>query len=136
MKFFIDNNLPPAFAKGLDGFSRGANFPTESVVHLQDLFPANAKDHEWIPSLPKDENWIIISQDGFRKNDLEREAIRRSGHFVIVLSKQWSHHSYWDKAQNFVKWWPAILDFVRKTHGSGAVRIPWRFSGKFEQIKI
>ena len=136
MKFFIDNNLPPAFARGLDGFSHGVGLPEKSVVHLKDLFPQNTKDQDWIQSLAKEDSWVIISQDGFRKNDLEREAIRRSGLFVIVLSKQWSHQTYWNKAQNFVKWWPAILDFVEKTHGGGAVRIPWRFSGKFEQIKI
>lgn len=136
MKFFLDNNLPPAFALGLEGFSQGGGLSKGVVIHLRDRFPANTPDLEWIQTLTKEGGWVIISQDGFRKNDLERAAIRRSGLFIVVLSKQWTDHKYWDKAQNLVKWWPSLLAYIEKTQGAGAVRIPWRHNGKFEQVII
>ena len=41
MRFFVDNNLSPQLAKGLKAFG-------EDVVHLQEIFPENAEDPEWL----------------------------------------------------------------------------------------
>lgn len=42
MKFFIDNNLSPKLARGMQGFG-------EDVMHLKDEFQDDAKDIEWLP---------------------------------------------------------------------------------------
>ncbi|MFC4296643.1 hypothetical protein ACFO0J_01145 [Castellaniella hirudinis] len=134
MKFLFDNNLSPHFALALHELCQGAS--RYQIIPLGQKFPRNTPDHEWITALSVEGGWSIVSQDGFRKNDLEREALRKCGLAVFVLSKQWMDHTYWTKAQNLVKWWPAIEDYQARIQGGAAVRIPWRMTGRFEQIRL
>ena len=136
MKFFFDNNLSPGLAAGLDALCQGSVNPNR-VIHLKSKFPQNTSDHVWIKTLAEEGGWAIVSQDMFRKNDLEREAIRQCGLPVFALSKQWSSYPYWEKAHNLIRWWPAIEDYVLRVKGGAAVRVPWRYgSGRFEQIRL
>lgn len=107
-----------------------------SVIALRDKFLANTPDHEWIGTLALERNWTIVSQDKFIKNDLEKEAIRKSGLCLFMLSKQWSSHQYWDKCTNLVKWWPYILDQAHRIEGGAAFRVKWHMNKKFEQVKM
>lgn len=136
MKFFFDNNLSPHLAAGIRELSRGGSVRSSQVIHLKDRFNQNAADHHWINELAEEGGWCIISQDSFRKNDLEREALCSSGLVVFVLARQWGEHKYWDKAQNLVRWWPAIEDYPTRVTGGAAIKVPWRMSGKFEQIRL
>lgn len=135
MKFLIDNNLPPAFAKALHAF---AEKDGHSVTHLRDKFAHDTPDITWITTLKAETSWIIISQDSFRKGDLEKQALRECGLVVFCLAKQWSKATYWDKAQNLVRWWPAIMAQAELITGGAAFKAPWRYSGKgrFEQIQF
>lgn len=136
MKFFFDNNLSPHLAHAIRELCK-AEIDVDEIVHLRDRFPANAKDQEWITELSQSGLWIVISQDAFTKNDFEREALRRSGLIVFVLDPQWSQHSHWPKAQNLVKWWPAIMGQSRLIRGGASYRVRWNFAGgKVEQIRI
>lgn len=136
MKFFLDNNLSPALAAGLDALCRGSGTGNQ-VHHLKSKFPQTTADHVWINALASEGGWAIISQDGIRKNDLEREALRACGLPIFVLSRQWSRQPYWDKAHNLIRWWPSIEDYVKRVRGGAAVRAPWRFgTGRFEQIRL
>ncbi|MES2318576.1 MAG: hypothetical protein V4631_13920 [Pseudomonadota bacterium] len=137
MKFFLDNNLSPLLANGLREFSV-IDKRIDTVIHLSDRFPRNAKDEEWMRELGRDGEWIVISQDSLRKNDLEREALRRSGLMVFVLDKQWSHQKFWVQAHNLVKWWPSIIEQASRIEGGAACRVLWRHTGggRFLQIPI
>ena len=42
MKFFIDNNLSPHLARGMEAFQ-------EDVTHLTDHFSPETADEEWLP---------------------------------------------------------------------------------------
>ena len=48
MRFFVDNNLSPKLARGMAAFG-------EDVTHLQDHYPADAKDTDWLPRIGRDE---------------------------------------------------------------------------------
>lgn len=136
MNFLLDNNLSPSLAAGLDSLCQGSG-SSSRVLHLKAKFPQNTPDHIWISSLAAEGGWAIISQDAFRKNDLEREALRQCGLPVFALAKQWSSQQYWEKAQNLIKWWPAIEDYTKRIKGGAAVRVPWRYAhGRFEQIRL
>lgn len=136
MKYLLDNNLSPYLARGIQELILGGPHHSDQVKHLRDKFPQNTPDHIWINELSREGGWSIISQDGFRKNDVEKQALRQSGLVVFVLAKQWAGVKYWDKAQNLVRWWPYIEEYVSLVAGGAAVKVPWRCSGKFEQIKI
>jgi hypothetical protein len=137
VKFFFDNNLSPHLAHAIGELSKAdPNAPV--VVHLKDKFLQTTPDHEWIDALASEEDWAVISQDTLMKNDLEREALRRSGLVVFALAGAWNHQTFWAKAQNLVRWWPAIMDHATRYHGGAALRVPWNFSGKgkVEQIQL
>jgi len=106
------------------------------VIHLTDRFPRDCPDPEWMAALATEGGWVVISQDRLRKNDVEREAMRRSGLLVFSLDRNWAQQSHWPKAQNLVKWWPAILEQARLIEGGAAFRVQWRHAGRFTQIKL
>ncbi|HEU4375287.1 MAG TPA: DUF5615 family PIN-like protein [Telluria sp.] len=136
MKFFFDNNLSPHLAHAIRELCK-VEPNVEAVVHLRDRFSPNTKDHEWITNLAQSGQWVVISQDGFNKNDLEREALRQSGLIVFVLDRQWSQHTHWPKSQNLVKWWPAIMEQCQRIKGGASYRVSWRYSGgRVEQIRL
>jgi len=137
VKFFFDNNLPLTLAHAVRELCRHEVHVVE-VVHLRDKFAADEQDHVWISAIGQEKGWIIISQDGFSKNDLERQALRQSGLIVFVLSKQWSSHQFWQKSHTLVRWWPAIIEQSQKIKGGAAFRVPWKFSGpgRFEVIRL
>lgn len=137
MKFFFDNNLPPNLAHAIRELSK-VESPVPIVIHLIDKFPPNCKDQVWISELGNEGDWVVISQDKFNKNDLEREALRESGLIVFALNKAWAQQEYWMKSQNLVKWWPSIMEQSGRLKGGAAFRVPWQLSGrgKFEQIQI
>lgn len=124
MKFFIDNNLPPAYAAGLNGFCRRADLNIE-VKHLGDKFCRNTPDHVWIEALAKEGEWIVLTQDGIRKNPVEIEAVRQSGLTVLVFARQWAGHEYWIKAQRLMYWWPSIIEYCALATPGTAAYIPW-----------
>ncbi|MFN0303641.1 MAG: hypothetical protein ACKVQU_25175 [Burkholderiales bacterium] len=138
MKFLFDNNLSPHLARGIAGLSGIDGARIESVVHLREKFPANAKDIEWIGLLSHEEGWVVISCDHFSKSDEEREVLRQAGLIIFVLDSQWTHHRYWDQAHNLVRWWPAIVDQADSMTGGAAFRVHWRFTNtkRFEQIRL
>jgi hypothetical protein len=72
------------------------------------------------------------------KNDLKKTALRKSGLIVFALQRQWTQHAHWNKAQNMVRWWPAIIEQSKKYKGGAALGVPWKYSGsgQFIQIKI
>lgn len=135
MNFLIDNNLPPAIARALHELCKGDG---HLVIPLRDKFKQSASDIDWISALKAEGRWAIVSQDKFTKGDAERKAFRESGLPIFCLAKQWGQMPYWSKAQNLVKWWPAIIQQSELVSGGAAFRVGWTFSapGKFEQLKI
>lgn len=134
MKFLLDNNLPPALARALNELSKVEG---HSVVHLSEKFPRDTADIDWITALKAEGDWVIVSQDQFRKSDLEKEAFRQAGLTVFCLAKHWSKARYWEKAHQIVRWWPAIMAQAEHLVGGAALRVQWKYSppGRFEQIK-
>lgn len=130
MKFFFDNNLPPALAHAIKALC-DRDPDIADVVHLRDRFPGDTKDLVWIPALVNEVGpWYVLSIDKFKKDHrAEREAIRRAGLTVYVLDSQWSGQSYWSKAARIVLWWPTVSKHASLSAG-GVYRVPWRFTNQ------
>jgi hypothetical protein len=135
LNFLIDNNLPPSLARALNELCKADG---HLVIPLKDRFSSNTKDADWITELKTEGGWTVISQDRFLKGNAERQAFRESGLPIFCLARQWATDTYWNKAQNLVKWWPAIISQSELIKGGAAFKVAWRFSppGKFEQIKM
>lgn len=108
------------------------------MAHLRDKFPRDTDDVTWIHALWDESNWAIVSQDRFRKGELEAKAIRGCGLPVFCLARQWNNEPYWQKAHNLVRWWPSIIQQAELISGGAAFKVPWRYSlkGKFEQLRF
>ena len=131
MKFFIDNNLPPAWAKALDALD-----DTHTVTHLRDKFPPDVTDIDWIQALSGEGGWYIISGDmRISRNQHEREAWLRSGLVGFFLGKSWRSVKYWDQTWRFVRWWPNIVQQAELVTPPAAFEIPFGW-GKFRQIVV
>ena len=126
MRFFFDKNLSPYLAKAVAALCEPH---TIEVIHIDEKFPNNPPDAEWIAALAAEGNWVIISQDRFAKNSREREALKSTGIVTLILTKQWAHQREWDKAWLLVRWWPRLMEFASLV-GSGAYLVPVRLSGK------
>ncbi|NWD79918.1 hypothetical protein HX891_05995 [Pseudomonas reactans] len=135
MNFLLDHNLPPALARALNELS---HVHEHGVVPLKDKFPQSASDISWISALRDEGDWVVISQDRFAKGHAEKQAFRDCGLPIFCLAKHWSSETYWNKAHNLVRWWPAIMKQSALIRGGAAFSVPWRFSapGKFDQIKM
>jgi len=133
----LGNNLPPALAAALSHLSTGQWGGDHQVSHLRDRFPANTPDTEWITALSREGGWTVVTHDRFNKG-LEREVLKRADIKVFLLDKSWTHQKFWAKAENLVRWWPAIVEQAERIRGGAAFRVRWRFSGKgqFEQITL
>lgn len=134
MKFFVDNNLPPALSRALHELCKPDG---HEVVHLRDRFQADTTDTEWIGVLAKEGGWVVVTHDKLLKG-IEREALRRAGILVFLLDKSWASQPFWLKASQVVRWWPRIMDQTEGISGGGMFAVPWQFSGKgqFKQIRI
>jgi hypothetical protein len=99
------------------------------VVHLDEKFDQNTKDHVWIEALAAEQNWAIVTQDRIRKNELEREALRSTGILTFILSKDWAHQPEWNKAAALVRWWPTLMR-LGESVSRGAYSVPFKLSGK------
>lgn len=127
MQFIIDNNLPPSLARGLNELSVHVGIPVHA---LKDKFDPATPDIQWIEYLSKEKDWVVVSQDRFRKGSGEKEAIRRSGLIVFYLDKQWAKQPYWSKAHRIVQWWPEIIKQAQMVSGGAAFSVPWRITSK------
>lgn len=132
MRLFIDNNLPSALAAALHALSQPHG---HSVAHLTALFSPSTPDHKWIGALATEGGWVVITQDRFKKNDLEKKAFRESGLTAFFLMKSWSSLAYWEKTWKLVRWWPAIIEQAKRVQPGASFEVPVNFSGngKFRQ---
>ena len=88
MRFFLDNCLAIRHARALNEMVK----PEHSFTHLQEKFPPETKDEEWITKLGAEGGWIVISGDyRIGKSAHERAAWHRSGLTVFFLSKGWTN---------------------------------------------
>ena len=88
MRFFLDNCLAIRHARALNEMVK----PDHSFVHLQDKFPADTKDEDWIRRLGQEGDWIVISGDyRIGKSAHERAAWHQSGLTVFFLNKGWTN---------------------------------------------
>lgn len=131
MKFILDNNISPHIAHGINKFCAHEG---HEVIALRDKFKENTSDLEWLSTLKKEGNWVIISHDRFAKNNLEKEAFYRGDSLAFILKKGWSGLKYWEKAAKIVKIWPAVVNQANLVD-SGVFEIPVN-GGKFKQAKL
>jgi len=76
LKVFVDNNLPPDLARGLNAlFGRDH----EVVCHRDKFGDTHIADEEWIPALASEGGWVVLSGDlNIARKRPSRELFMRS----------------------------------------------------------
>jgi len=135
MMIVFDNNLPACLAHGVRELSKGLDVASE-ICHITDKLLANTPDSEWIQSLAKEKQQVIvITQDKLNKAN-EAIILRESGLTIFHLDKGWASQPYWDKAHNLVRWWPLIVEQAQRINGPATFRVQWKFTKKFVQVSL
>lgn len=76
MKLFVDNNLPPALARGLSALFNGDH---QVICHRDKYGQTHIKDEEWIPALGAEGSWVVLSGDlNIARKRPQRELFLRS----------------------------------------------------------
>ncbi|VTU26323.1 hypothetical protein SRS16CHR_03835 [Variovorax sp. SRS16] len=130
--------MSPHLALAIGELCKAAEDDVDVVTHLFDRYPRSAKDLDWIPDLALTGSWVVVSIDRFKKqHNAEREALRKGGHLVFVLEKEWSGRPFWEKAEHLIGWWPQIMKAAR-LQSSGMLSVPFsrRTGAKFKQLSL
>jgi len=125
-KIFIDENLPPQIARGLDILQHPQNSKDGmkiEVLSIKDHFGEGAQDEDWIPQVGK-MNGIVITQD-YRIQSLkhQRELYKQSGVGILFFSPPSKNgFTYWEMVKQVINRWEDIKGIVRKNKPPFAFR--------------
>jgi PIN like domain len=129
VKFFFDNNLAAKIAHGLNEMVA----PDHQVIHLRDKFAPNSEDVEWMGTLAKEADWIIITADvRIRRNLHEVKAWKEAGHTIFFLKPGWTDLKFWDQVNKFTKCFPQIIENAARAERGSAFFIS--VNGKIESL--
>ena len=126
MKFFLDNNLSPHLARGMAAFG-------EDVSHLQDTFPSDAPDVEWLRHIGENSIILITRDERIRRNPAELSALRQFKVGAFYLGGK--NRTRCELVQQLVRNWPRIKNYAAKENRPFVFRIPPRGT-KFSKIPI
>ncbi len=115
MRFFIDNNLSKQMADGMAAFG-------EEVGHLQDSFPNDAKDEDWLPYVGDNELVLVTRDEEIRRKPAELRALK--SHNVGAFFLGGKNLDRCRLIQQLVRNWPRMKDLAGKTRRPFAFRIP------------
>ena len=126
MRFFIDNNLSKQLAQGMKAFG-------ESVEHLQEHFPPDAPDTQWLEYIGKNDFFLITRDDAIRKNPEEIRAFKEEKVGAFFLGGK--NQGRCELIQQLVRNWPRIKSIAAKEKRPFAYRVP-PSGTKFSKIQI
>ena len=112
MKCLFDTHLPPKLAKTLS-FLEGDDGVI--VKHLNEKFPPNTPDIEWIKKLTKEGGWFVITKDNqIRKRPHERKVWQESNIPIVFLPRSWIDFDFWSIAWRFIRYWPSLKESISR----------------------
>lgn len=94
----------------------------ENVDHLQDHFPGDAPDTEWLEYIGREDFILITRDDRIRRNPLEMQALKQYGVGAFFLGGK--NRSRWDLVRQLVRNWDQIKEYSEKTRRPFAFRVP------------
>ena len=126
MTLFIDNNLGQNLAAGMKAFG-------EDVSHLRELFPANAKDTEWLPVVGARQYILVTRDEEIRREPSELAALKKNAVGAFFLGGKGLNRC--QLIQQLVRNWPRIKELAHKERRPFAFRIP-PSGTKFTKISL
>lgn len=123
MKIFIDENLPPRLAEGLQ-LLESANDDGIEVFSIPKYFGKGATDEEWISEVGKLKAVVITQDHNIHRKQLQKELYRKHKVGLIVFKAPGkSGYTYWEMVENIIKHWQLIKKEVGKRNPPYAFQI-------------
>lgn len=134
MIIYIDENLPPQLAEGLNKLQEPLNKRNKTdfeIKSVKTVFGEGAKDEDWIPIAGK-ENAISITQD-FRIQTTrhQKELCENYGLGIFFFTSK--NIKYWQIVKTFIDKWEEILRIIETNKTPFAYRFNVR-SSKMEKL--
>ena len=131
MRFFFDNCISLRIAEAIERLTN----PECEVTHLQQKFPSEVTDPEWLGTLGDEGGWIIVSGDErIVKNPQNQRAWRQSGLTAFFLKSGWTNFKLWDQAWRLVKYWPSIVEAAARAQPGIGYWVS--VNGKLEPVRF
>lgn len=111
----MDNNLSPDLARGMRAFG-------ENVDHLQDHFPEDCPDTEWLKYIGANDYFLLTRDNAIRHNPAELRALKEYGVGAFFLAGK--NRTRWELIQQLVRNWLRIKEYADKERRPFAFRIP------------
>ena len=136
MIIYIDENLPPVLAKGLDILQTPLNAKAREPINVRSLtddFGKGSKDEEWIPQAGKREACIITQDYNIQRKKIQKALYEeyKLGMFFFRPPSR-SGFNYWEMVKLIIKHWEKI------THIALTEKRPFSYSasakGSLEKI--
>lgn len=101
MTYFLDNTFSIRFAKVLQVLG-------EDVHHLQEDFPPDTKDENWIPIIGE-RGWIIVTGDNrIRTKQVNKIALKKANIPAVFMYDGFTNETIWNQISRFTLIWPDI----------------------------
>jgi len=135
-KIFIDENMPPQIARGLNILQQPQNAKEQlkiEVLSIKDHFGEGAKDEEWLPKVGKMAGIVITQDYRIQTFKHQRELYKNNGVGILFFKPPSNKgFSYWEMVKQIIDRWEEIKTIVRKHKAPFAFRCSAR--SKFENV--
>lgn len=125
MTFFFDNTFPKQLVEIL-------RLLKVDVRHLQEDFPENTLDVDWIPEVGK-RGWVVITGDrGIARKPAEKKALEEARIISVFMAKGFTNKAIFDLVSCIIKWWPEIERQVERVKAGTSLQVT--INGKVEML--
>jgi hypothetical protein len=132
---FIDENLPPQLARGLNILQQPQNPKEGMEIEIQSLKDINegAEDEEWLPDIGKLKGVVITQDYGIQRLKHQRELYKQHGVGVLFFKPPSDKgFAYWEMVKQIINRWEKMKQIIRKNKPPFAYRCTAR--SDFENI--
>ena len=134
MIIYIDENLPPQLAEGLNKLQEPLNRRNKTafeVKSIKTVFGEGTKDEDWIP-VAGEEKTITITQDfKIQTTRHQKELCENYGLGIFFFSSK--NLTYWQIVKTIIEKWEEILKTIECSKAPYAYRFTVR-SSKMEKL--
>ncbi len=134
-KIYIDENLPPSIAHGLNLFQKYLNDDNTNiqVLSIKEVFGQGAKDEDWIPVVGKEKGIVITQDNRIQTLKHQKELYKSSGVGIFFMSPpSKSGYLYWEMVKQLINRWENILHIVR--HNKTPFSYRWKPKSGIEEL--
>jgi hypothetical protein len=136
MVIYLDENLPPQLAEGLNKLQEPLNLRLKTnyeVRSIQSVFGRGVKDEEWIPRAGQEKAIAITRDFKIQTTRHQQKLCEENGLGIFFFTGIMSGLTYWQLVKALIEKWENIIKTISENQTPFAFRVTQRGS-KFERL--